>query len=47
MSSGYAVLMDINGTKVDLKPIPKFNKMKRISARKSWIVSQEIIQDTL
>ena len=27
MSSGYAILMDIEGNKVDLKPIPKFSKM--------------------
>jgi len=38
MSTGYAILMDIKGNKVDLKPIPKFNKMKRISARKSWVM---------
>ncbi len=38
MSSGYAILMDIKGTKQDLKPIPKFSKMIRIGARKSWII---------
>ncbi len=38
MSTGYAVLMDIFGNKVDLKPIPKLTKMKRIGARKSWII---------
>ena len=37
MSTGYAILMDTEGNKVDLKPIPKFSKMKRVSARKSWI----------
>lgn len=40
MSTGYAILMDIYGNKVDLKPIPKFEKMQRVSARSSWIISQ-------
>ena len=38
MSSGYTILMDIEGKKVDLKPIPKFDTMKRVSARKTWMV---------
>lgn len=38
MSSGYAILMDIFGDKLSLKPIPKFTNMERISARKSWII---------
>ena len=38
MSSGYAILMNIKGTKQVLKPIPKFSQMKRIGARKSWIM---------
>ena len=38
MSTGYAILMDINNNKIDLKPMAKFIKMKRISARKSWLV---------
>lgn len=45
MSTGYAILMDAKGTKVTLKPIPKFSKMERIQARKSWIISQETIQN--
>lgn len=45
MSTGYTILMDIAGNKIDLKPIPKFDKMKRIQARKSWIISQETIQN--
>lgn len=45
MSSGYAILMDSSFKKVDLKPIPKFLKMQRLGARKSWIMSQEIIQN--
>jgi len=43
MSTGYAILMDIHGNKVNLKPIPKFNKMKRVSARKSWIMQEAFI----
>ena len=45
MSTGYAILMDAKGTKVTLKPIPKFGKMERVQARKSWIISQETIQN--
>jgi hypothetical protein len=37
--------MDIEGNKVNLKPIPKFEKMKRMQARKSWIISQETIRN--
>jgi len=44
MSTGYAILMDISGNKVDLKPIPKFEKMKRVSARSSWIMTQKTMQ---
>jgi len=38
MSTGYAILCDIFGTKIDFKPIPKFNLMQRIGARKTWIM---------
>ena len=41
MSSGYAILMGIEGDKVALKPIPKFDTLKRLAARKSWIISQK------
>lgn len=44
MSTGYAILMHIDGKKVDLKPIPKFEKMKRVSARSSWIMIQKTMQ---
>lgn len=40
MSSGYAVLMELSGKKVELKPMPKFDKMQRVSARGSWMVTQ-------
>jgi len=35
MSTGYAILMDIEGNKINLKPIPKFGKMKKVSARQT------------
>jgi len=40
-STGYAILMGLDGQKVDLKPIPKFNRMKRIEARKPWLTSHK------
>jgi hypothetical protein len=39
MSAGYAILMDVDGNKIDLKPIPKFEQMMRVSARASWSMS--------
>lgn len=45
MATGYAILMDIEGNKVNLKPIPKFTKMKRVSSRSSWIITQKTIQN--
>ncbi len=39
MATGYAILMELDGKKVDLKPIPRFEKMKRVRARSSWIIS--------
>lgn len=41
MSTGYAILMDIHGNKGALKPIPKFDKMQRVSARSSWMMTQK------
>jgi hypothetical protein len=43
MSTGYAILMGMDGKKVDLRPIPKFEKMKKVSARSSWMISQRIM----
>jgi hypothetical protein len=40
-STGYAILMDQAGEKVNLKPIPKFGWMKRISAMKSLRITQQ------
>lgn len=51
MSTGYAILMDISGLKVEFKSapkgykIPKLSNMKREGGRKSWITTQEIIQN--
>jgi len=39
MSTGYAILMDIQGNKAELKPIPKFDKLQRLSGRKSWMIT--------
>lgn len=41
MSTGYAILMDIEGTKKPLNPMPKFSKMRLIGARKSWLISSK------
>lgn len=43
MSTGYAILMDIEGNKVNLKPIPKFSSMSRLGARKTWVISVKTI----
>ena len=43
MSTGYAILMGLDGKKVDLKPIPKFVKMQRVNARSSWMISRRIM----
>ena len=51
MSTGYAILMDITGKKVDFSnapkgmKTPKMKNMKRINARKSWIISEQAIQN--
>ena len=51
MSRGYAILADINLNKVDFSFLgkgrkkPKVQNLTRISARKSWIVDQKIIQN--
>lgn len=50
MSTGYAILMDIQGNKVDFKnapkgmKTPKLKNMKRVASRKPWIMYQETIQ---
>ncbi|HEX4206050.1 MAG TPA: HNH endonuclease, partial [Ktedonobacteraceae bacterium] len=47
MATGYASLMDIHGNKVALKPIPKFEKMKRVSARSSWMIGDNVCDDRM
>jgi hypothetical protein len=52
MSTGYAILMDIFGNKIDFsnapkgRKTPKLNNLKRVGARKSWIMQAKIIQST-
>lgn len=46
MSTGYAILMDIHGNPIALKPIPKFEKMKRVSARSAWMISYNMFDDS-
>jgi hypothetical protein len=41
MSTGYAILMDIHGNNVDLKPTPKFSKMERLQARSGWMMAED------
>jgi hypothetical protein len=43
MSAGYAILMDICGNKINLIPIPKLKKMKRVNSRKHWIMIETFI----
>lgn len=52
MSSGYAILMDIYGNKVDFSNLgkglktPKLKNMQRISARKSILINQFALYPT-
>lgn len=52
MSTGYAILMDIQGNKIVFKDAPKGMKTpklancKKIGARKSWIMQEQLIQKT-
>lgn len=46
MSTGYAILMDIDGTKLDLKPIPKLRNLKRIAARKACLMTRVSLENT-
>ena len=49
MSSGYAILMDIEGSKIDFSDMPKgwktpkLSNCKRISARKTWMVDSLVV----
>ena len=50
MSTGFAILMDIEGNKIGFKnapkgmKTPKMNNMKRVNARKSWILQLRPLQ---
>lgn len=44
MATGYAILMDVDGQKLDFGHIPKFKTMKRIGARTSCLTSQTRIE---
>lgn len=52
MSSGYAILMDIYGNKVDFSnlgkglKIPKLKNLQRISARKSVLINKFALYPT-
>ena len=49
MSTGYVILMDIQGNKIDFSHLgkgmktPKMSNLTRISSRKSWIIQQKTI----
>jgi len=47
MSSGYAILMDIDGNILKLKPIPKLKNVKRLTARTSSLTHQTRIANIL
>jgi hypothetical protein len=46
MSTGYGILQDIDGNKLDFGHIPKLCLMKRIGARKTCLISQKTIINT-
>ena len=51
MSSGFAILADIDLNKIDFsflgkgRKTPKLKNLERVGSRKSWIVDQKIIQN--
>lgn len=45
MSTGYAILIDINGNKLDFGHTPKLILMKKIGSRKSWLTDQIHIEN--
>jgi hypothetical protein len=45
MSTGYAILMDIDGKKIEIKPIPKLETLQRIAARKSCLTNLTHIEN--
>ena len=53
MSTGYAILMDIKGKKIDFSNMPKGFKtpkminLKRLEARSSWIIIEEVVTQNI
>jgi len=45
MSTGYMILMDINGKNIEFKPMAKYTTTKRISARKSILVISKKMEE--
>ena len=46
MSSGYMVLCNILGQKLNFRPMPKPSTTKRLTSRKSWIIAELVIQSS-
>jgi hypothetical protein len=46
MSTGYYVLCNILGKKINFKPMAKPNTLQRVTARKSWIMTEVVIPST-
>ena len=47
MTTGYTILMDIDGNKINLKPIPKLNKLKRLSVRSESLTTSKKLEEML
>jgi 5-methylcytosine-specific restriction endonuclease McrA len=45
MSTGYAILMDIDGNKIEFKPMPKFSKMKKLASKSSVLCHYKTAMD--
>ncbi|MBF0208276.1 MAG: hypothetical protein HQK53_15470, partial [Oligoflexia bacterium] len=45
MATGYGILMDIDGKKLDFGHIPKFKMMRRIGARKTCLIDHLRIEN--
>ena len=49
MSTGYAILMDIEGNKIDFSAMskgfktPKMVNLKRLEARSSWMITTVVV----
>lgn len=53
MSTGYVILMDINGKKIDFSNMPKgyktpkISNLTRIGARKTWMITKEVLTQNI